>query len=62
MKLRPGDISIPVFWTDVRVDRGDEVALFPLRCGELLLEWRVATAAIFVAMTYFRGGLDWRSL
>lgn len=30
----------------MRVERGDDVMLLPLRCGELLLECRVATAAM----------------
>ena len=43
---RTGDNDVPEFWSEVLLDRGDAVMLFPLKCGELLLECRDATAAM----------------
>ena len=39
------DSDIPEFWREVRLECGD-AAFLPLKCGELLLECRDATAAI----------------
>lgn len=39
-------VDEPEFCNEVRVERGDEVWLFALRCGELAAEDRVATAAM----------------
>lgn len=41
-----GGSDIPEFCNEVRVVRGDDVILLPLRCGDELLECLVWTAAM----------------